>query len=317
MFSKKHLSSTFMVLIAIFVTMAFTQCHHKSKDTNIATVLNEANRDEIDKIVYKAAANSYDIVLEKINSEDWVVKADGRKEAVDTVKINLMYGQSLNIKPVRVATTQKDQWPVYEVDNKHATHVKYFSKGKVVCDFYLGKSDWVDTGYQNPDELTVNPGKSFPATFMRIANSDVVYLVNGNLRFTFNDNFNWMRSQRIYAVNYNNMIHTNVKTAAGHEIDMVNVGNGRWERDGILVDSLRARNYVGKISTMICNDFVYDLPKGKPDAVLTIECDNRTEPIIVNFWQYDSVGYVVNSSFNPEGIFLDKMGILRQRIEKF
>ncbi|MBP5782818.1 MAG: hypothetical protein J6W04_04685, partial [Bacteroidales bacterium] len=89
------------------------------------------------------------------------------------------------------------------------------------------------------------------------------------------------------------------------------------ERDGILVDSLRARNYVGKMSTMICNDFVYELPKGKPDAVLTIECDNRTEPIIVNFWQYDSVGYVVNSSYNPEGIFLDKMGILRQRIEKF
>ena len=125
-----------------------------------------------------------------------------------------------------------------------------------------------------------------------------------------------MKQNIQYSVNYQKIEALTVNTQSGLNINMVKTDNERWLRDGILVDSLRARTYVGKLRSMICNSFVDELPTTEPEATMTLQGEDM-ETIVVNFWPYDSVGYVINSSQNKDGYFLDKRGVLRQRIEKF
>lgn len=316
MFSKKSLLFWLIALVGLAIIALVVFKKEESGNSNFKSVVNETKKESIDKIVYKTAVNNYDIVAERVNSEEWVIKANGKEEMADTVKINSMFILSSNVNPVRIAAIEESKWGIYEVDEEKGTHVQFFSRGKVVNDFYIGKNEWIDNDPNATKGKTLMPGQSFPASYMRVKGDNTVYMINGNVRFAYPDDFNRLRSQTIYSVNYQKIEALTVNTQSGLNINMVKTDNERWLRDGILVDSLRARTYVGKLRSMICNSFVDELPTTEPEATMTLQGEDM-ETIVVNFWPYDSVGYVINSSQNKDGYFLDKRGVLRQRIEKF
>lgn len=316
MFSKKSLLFWLIALVGLAIIALVVFKKEQSGNSNFKSVVNEAKTESVDKIVYKTANNPHDIVVERVNSDKWTIKYNGKEEDADTVKLNSMFILSSNVSPIRIAAIEESKWGIYEVDEEKGTHVQYFSKGKVVNDFYIGKNEWIDNDPNATKGKSMMPGQSFPASYIRVKGDNTVYMINGNVRFAYPDDFNRLRSQTIYSVNYQKIEELTVNTKSGNNINMVKTDNERWLRDGILVDSLRARTYVGKLRSMICNSFVDELPTTEPDATLTLQGKDM-EPIIVNFWPYDSVGYVVNSSYNKDGYFLDKRGVLRQRIEKF
>ena len=319
MFNRKNLIYWILILVALIAVVLVLTLKGKKGESNIKGVVNEVNTSTIDKIVYKTPDNSYDIMVERQPDQTWIIKANGKQYKADTVRINMMYIQSANVKPMRVAAVEKDKWKLFDVTPDKATDVKFYSGKDLVKEFYVGKFENIqnDPKAMSPDQKTTNPSQTSMTSYIREKNDNVVYAVNGYVGFSYPSNYNTLRSQTIYSVNPIDFTELSVETAEGNHLMFTRDANNKWLFNGAPTDTVDSKLFIGKLRSMICNDFVDNVPAGiQPDATLTIK-GKTFDPVIIKFYKYDAEGFVITTSFNPDGIFLDKKGILRKRIESF
>ena len=322
MFDKKN--SIYWLLAAVVIVTALVLIFGKGKTnsttTQIKTTLNEISSNTIDKITYRTANNGFDVKVQKNDDNSWSMHVNGKTYPVDTVKVQTMFLQALNLRPLRLADGDKDKWKIYEVDKKGATHVEMYSKGNKVANFYVGKFEVITTDpAAGKNTHTTRPAQSIYASYMRLADDNNIYVVNGNVRFSFPDDYNFLRSQFIYNLRAKDITDIKVDTKQGVHINLAKDATGHWHNNmtNRSADSVAAQSYAARLRVMICNRFVEELPKVEPDAIMSIK-GTSFDPVEVKFYPAETEGdYIIQSSFNSDGIFLDKKGILRKRIEKF
>ncbi|MCK4745336.1 DUF4340 domain-containing protein [Candidatus Parcubacteria bacterium] len=165
MITKKNykLITVFAVLLiaAYFIKIA-PWANHKSE---VEAIFSELNASEIDRV--EIAKDEKNIILEKKN-DLWVVASSENFKA-EQERAGSIITQIVNAEQLALVSENPEKQPIYQVKDKY-TRVKFFTSDNLKVDFFIGKS-----------------GDSYNTNYLRMADSNSVYLINVDLNALFAD----------------------------------------------------------------------------------------------------------------------------------
>ena len=165
--------------------------------------------------------------------------------------------------------------------------------------------------YQGSDQtLDLTIGKfSFSkprnmSTFVRVADDDNVYEVNGMLSFTFDHNQNFFRDN--YLINSDHSAWTKLSFNYPSDSSFVlEKTNGKWMIGGKLADSTKVMNYLSSLSHFSSTNFVDDFDQSiltKPVYSISIETKSPSGEINISAFQNSNL-MLLHSNLNSESYF--------------
>lgn len=231
----------------------------------------------------------------------WRIKKGKIDAPVDEGHVKNLLTEAVRIKPGQLVAKSEDKWSDYQVNDSLGTRVQFFSDEKKLMDLYIGKFSYKQT--QNPYGGRQG-GNIVGTSYYRKAGEKEVYATDGFLSFTFNQDFNSWRDQRLLQLNKKDITRLNFEYFADSSFT-VQKADSVWMIGSLRVDSLKMDNYLGKLRNQRKSDFIDDFhPGNQPACQLTIE-GNIMNTIVLKAYN-DNGEWVFNSSLNPEAYFVDK-----------
>jgi hypothetical protein len=237
--SIKTLGITFFVLLIVVAIFLIYDAKHgeSSFRYNIVSV-DTASVTSIS--IFPKSFNHKEVKIFKEGSL-WKVNPAGSKTVVVPFpKVQELLIQLASIKPLRIAAQSADKWDEFKVDSS-GTRVKVFEGNKNTLDMTIGKFT-----YQQPKSMT---------TYIRVSGDDNVYLVNGFLDFSFNHDADYFRDDNVIKDDYENWSKLTFTYPADSSYQLVKT-NGRWEINGMGVDSAKIFSYIASISNLSIPNFI-------------------------------------------------------------
>ncbi len=290
MFSKNSNKALWIVLavLIIAVVLIFSSESTKNESSFKKDLVNIDTASVTEISLFPKSEHGKEVRLIKINDE-WKVNADsGKQYLVPHSKVENLFNQLLRIKPERVAARSKDKWKEYKIDST-STRVQVKEGSNKVLDLIIGKFS-----YSQPRSMS---------TYVKLADDNDVYEVDGFLDITFNKGVNSFRDETIIKSDkskWNKLTFDADKL--NDSFELVKVDN-HWQINGAKTDSVKTDRALNSLSRLINSSYI-NLEKDKfpkQTAQLKIEVDDG-EPITITAYQ-DSTNYVIESSQNPGNYF--------------
>lgn len=303
MFKKldtKTLLIAFVALLAIVVIIKISES--KKGDKTIIDTLAEFNTEDATSIEVITKANSDDALNLIKTGDDWKVEQNSKSYNADDDKVGNLLNELLNLKPERLAATQKDKWKAFEVTDSLSVRVIVKEDSKVLSDIHIGKFS-----YQNPKSPYERQGKM--TSYVRREKDKKVYAVNGFLRMTFNSGLNSFRNNKIIAGNKFDWTKLTF-TYPGDSSFTLSKQNEKWMINGLLADSAKVAKYLNSIESVNSSNFIEDslVVLTNETHKLRIEGNNMM-PIEVSAIPGDEEnGYMITSSINKGTYFSGNKG---------
>ncbi len=246
-----------------------------------------------------------------LDGDYWKAQKDGKTYNADGDKIDNLLNELLKLKPERVAAAKSEKWTDFEVVDSLSVRIQVKKQSKVLADLHIGKFS-----YQNPTDPYQRQGKM--TSYVRIADDDITYAVDGFLRMMFNSDVNSYRNSKLCETSANELTKLTFTYPADSSFTLTKQ-NDKWMVNGLLADSAKVAKYVSSLSNLVSTNFVdEDLSMVvQPTHILRIEGNNMSAPIELSAIPADSINqYIVTSSINKGTNFSGAKGNLFTKIFK-
>ncbi len=251
-------------------------------------------------LIYPKAHPDTAITLKKTGTA-WQLFYNGRRYKPNQNMISNIINELLKIKAQRVAATDKEKWSKYEVADTSATRVQVKHGKELAADFYIGKFSFKQRGNPMMQQNPYMRQQPQITSYVRIANDDNVYAVDGMLSMAFNREFNAFRDNQIINSNKDDWTKLTYNYPADSSFVLSN-NNGKWMLGGTVTDSAKTAEYLNSIDYLTNSTFVDNAQVGEPLYSVTIEGKNFT-PINIKAFPADSIHkFYIHSSEN-EGVY--------------
>ncbi|MFA6402380.1 MAG: DUF4340 domain-containing protein [Salinivirgaceae bacterium] len=229
---------------------------------------------------------------------EWLINNKGKKVQADNETIKELLNQLNALKPKRVASTTKDKWVDYEVNDTLGTRITLKNGDKTLADLVLGKFSYSQPQGGNPYQ---QQQQVVMTSYIRKASDKVVYAVDGYLSMMFNRDASAFRENSVVVGKPENWKKITFDYAADRAFAMENQ-NGKWLINGMMADSVKVNEYFSKIQNLTSNSFddyseIQD--NQTPDYSVQIEGDNLA-PIVVKAF-INNLGELVYTSSQNKG----------------
>ncbi len=293
MFKKLSVKILLIILGVLLVIYLITLLSDKSERTfkEIVLTVDTANVNTI--LIFPIGKD--DVKLIRLDTA-WKVELDSVNYNADRKMIKNIFTQLINLKTDRVAATNESKWAEFEVDDSTGTRVILMNDEDVLTELLIGKFSYI------PDEnSTPEQPKGKMITYVRLADEDEVYAVEGYLKLNFNYDLNSYRNKAVVNAHRSHITKLTYTEPDKKSFVVTKKGESNFLVDGVPVDSARTVSFVIRLANTNSRDFYnddFDFPS-EPDYILKVEGDNF-EPIIVNVYPADTVNkYIMTSSMNP------------------
>ncbi len=305
-FNNKYLLILLAVLIALFIFVKFFRSARTER--TLKTDIVQLDTSKVSKILlYPQTEKGQEVVFTK-KGNDW--KVSNGKIEVDPEKnsIRNLLAQLIEIKVKRLVSRSKDKWAEYLLTDTSATKIKVFEGEREKLNLYIGKF----TYQQSQDPYSAYGGGGVIGTsYVRIADEDEIYAVDGFLTFVFNQAFNSWRNRAFIRLNKPDITRLTFRYPADSSF-VLSLENKKWMVGNQLADSAKVSNYLGQLSLKNASTFddAYT-PVGNSTFQLTVEGNNMSNLTVDGFVKEDGT-IEVNSSQNPGSWFTsDKKGLFK------
>ena len=230
----------------------------------------------------------------------WNIYSEGKVYGADPDAINNAIALLNQLKIDTIAATKAGKWADYKVDEKEAIHIRLYQDDNLVGDLFIGKFDFK----QLPPAAPGQQPQTKITSYVRLADENKVYAVNGLLRSNFQGGKNPFRN-RVLFLNRN---HTEINkiTINGPEEKLVlNMSTPAWTANGMPVDSTKTDRYLRSLSRLWSSNFIneVDVSIMAPDYTLMIEGNTFAAVTLTAFPADSIIGYYVTSSANEGAVF--------------
>jgi len=230
----------------------------------------------------------------------WNIYSEGKVYAADPDAINNAIAMLNQLKIDTIAATKAGKWAEYKVDEKEAIHILLYQDDNLVGDLFIGKFNFK----QLPPAAPGRQPETKITSYVRLANENNVYAVNGLLRSNFQGGKNPFRNRLLF----HNRNHTDINkvTINGPEEKLVlNMSTPEWTVNGMPVDSIKTDRYLRSLSRLWSSDFIdeVDVSNMTPAYTLMIEGNTFAAVTLTAFPADSVIGYYVNSSANEGAVF--------------
>ena len=296
--SIKSLGIIFLVLLVIVAAFIIYDSSHGERSFRSSLIsIDTAKVTSIS--IYPKAINHKEVRLYKEGNYWKVNLADGKTANVPFSKIQDLFVQLLDIKPLNVAAQSVDQWKEFNVDTS-GTRVKVYEGDNNTLDLTIGKFT-----YQQPRSMF---------TYVRVGGDDNVYQTIGFLDFVFNHDANYFRDDAVIKDDYLSWNKLTFTYPADSSFQLIKT-NGEWGINGTKVDSTKIANYLSSLSNMEDPNFIDNPDQSifrKAEYTLTIQTP-RFGAINVSAFA-DTSNIVITSSQYPDTYFDGKKADFWKRI---
>lgn len=231
----------------------------------------------------------------------WFISNKGKKYQADNETIKELLSQLNALKPKRVASTTKDKWVDYEVNDTLGTRIVLKNGSKTLADLVLGKFSYSQPQGGNPYQRQ----QVIMTSYIRKTNDKVVYAVDGYLSMMFNRDASGFRENSVVVGNPEAWKKLTFKYPADSAFVLENQ-NGKWFANGMITDSVKVSDYFSKIRMLTSNSFddqteIQD--SQLPEYSVLIEGDNLT-PIEVKAYYNGFGALVFTSTLNKGSVYM-------------
>ncbi|MCH8330832.1 MAG: DUF4340 domain-containing protein, partial [Bacteroidetes bacterium] len=253
-------------------------------------------------LVYPKGQDQREIKLFK-EQDGWYASTSGKTVKASTQTIINSLTQLLYVKTKRVAATSKDKWDNFEVGDSSGTIVKVYEGDEETLNMVIGRFDF-------------NQMSRSATSFIRLADDDNVYTVDGLLDMAFNKEINSWRDRTFIKgdpKNWEKLIWEHPDSSMTLEKNAA----GNWVVDGAVSDSTRTTKFLRSIANLDHSYFVEDADSknmGQAAMKLTITISGSNDIIISAYPADTTIGFALVSSQNPSTVFNGKTNKLTNKI---
>lgn len=301
-FNTPTMAIIFVVLLAVVLIVIFLDNKQgtrtfKSEIANVDT----ATVNSI--LVYPQSDNKKEIKLMRTGVQ-WKAQNDKMNVEADISNVNSVLAMLGVLKPIRLAATSKDKWKEYNVDDSLGSRVVLMNNQNKLLDLIVGK-------------FTFNQASRTGLTYVRLNEDENVYVVEGFISMTVNQQFNQWRNKTVIQGNKSDWTKIVFHYPADSGFVLSKTGE-KWMLNDSLADSVKVDQYFNQIASATNSTFVDGFKNNgrQAEKILRIEGNNMPAPIVVNVYSDATHKYVLQSSLNTEGSFGDADSSLTQRIFK-
>ncbi|MBE0639819.1 MAG: DUF4340 domain-containing protein [Bacteroidales bacterium] len=300
MFKKLNVKVLIIILVILAAIYALSE-FRGDKDRSFSRVLIAVDTAKVTEIHIHIPTENAEIQLVRNTESDWSVKAEGNSYPADYNLVKSILGQFHEIKPERIAATSKDRWTEYEVTDSAAIRVKVKGDSKNLADVYFGKFSYTQPP-QGQMQQQQQQGKM--TSFVRRADDQKVYAVEGFLRMTYQKDVNAYRNKTLVNVNKDDISRLEF-THPDFQFTVEKVDN-RWMINNQPADSLKTVRYLSRLQRLTSANFVPSSTIKTGDAAfeLNIEGNNFNPVELKAFSTPDTlINWVITSTMNPQAEF--------------
>jgi len=288
MFRKISFKTIIILFAALLVLVVISKISdHKKGNRTFKSILTEYDANQISKIQISKGINNKNTIEFSKKENKWTLSYDNKKFNGDKQIIGSMINELNKIHPSSVASTKKDRWKEYQVDDSLATRIKLFAGNELKGDILAGKFSF-----------SGQSGKSY----IRIAGDNTTYGVTGEQSSLVNRKPDSFKDKTIISSDKNSWNKISYTYPSDSSYILVKKDND-WEIDGIKTDSVKTDGFLSTINYVRHYNMATSIPdKNTPDYELKIEGKNMSPIIVKGYNQKDK--FIVTSNEN-EGVFFE------------
>lgn len=291
---------TIVFVLLLIVTLIVKISDSKSGDRTLKSSLTDFNLNDITSVTIYPKALKGDFIKLKKQGDDWKVSDAKDEYRADSSVVISVIREFESLKPLRMAATKEDRWSAYEVTDSLASRVIFENDDDEIASIYVGKFS-----YRQPKNNMQQPNmygrpQGTMNTYVRLADEDEVYAVEGFLDMSVNRQLNDFRDKTIINSNtaqWNKMVFT---YPADSSFTMTKQ-EGKWMVDGLLADSASVASYLQSLGNLKSSALSNRTP-GSHTHLVHIE-GAGLQPIDVQVALGEQA--VVTSTMNPEACFVE------------
>ena len=289
MFRKLNNSTLVIIFFVLLIVVVGILFFDSGNERTFRDVLVDIDTTSVTEIHILAKANNFKPVRLFKQDDNWFVELpDGKNASVSNQRIEQTFKQLTAIVPKRLAARGKNKWSEFQVDSS-GTRVQVMEGGKTTLDIIIGRFNY----QQQPRSIS---------TYVRLANDNDVYEVDGFLSMTFNQNANAFRDGTILKADYNGWKQLQFTYPGDSSFTLTN-NNGKWFIDQTQTDSAKTVTVLRTLANLTRNNFAdsIDISGKTPDYKLSISNANLEFTEVDAYVDPDNT--VITSSQNPDTKF--------------
>ena len=291
MFKKLNTTTLIIILIVLGAIVLFNKFYKsKKEESTFNTEFVKIDTSSVKQIlIYPKTEKGKEIKITK-NGAHWDLQNDKVKTVADSNAVRSLLAQFADIKAVSLAGQDKSSWNDLQVADTSGSRIKFISNDNHTYDMVVGKF-----GY--------NPSARNGLTYIRHADEEAVYAIDGFLSFTVNQRIDAWRNKTFITGNKDNWT-TLTFTYPSDSSFQLSKENNKWMVNGQPADSEKTAQYLNQLANMQNSGFAEGYtPTSTPIFTLNISGNNQS-PITVQAYPADSAQkYILNSSQNPDAYF--------------
>lgn len=303
MFKKLNTTKLIIILLVLGGLIAFNKFYQSKKEESTFreefVKIDSASVTQV--LIYPKADNGKEIKIIR-NGNRWDLQNDKIKTQADSNAVRGLLGLFTDMKSASLAGEDRSTWKDLQVTDTSGTRIKILTSANKTYNMVIGK-------------FSYNQETRNGLTYIRHADEDAVYAVEGFLSFSVNQGINAWRVKTF--INGNKDSWTSLTFSYPADSSFVLHKNGsEWMINDEKADSAKATQYLSGLATMQSAGFAdMNSPASTPVYTLTISGNNQASPITVMAYPTDTVQkLILHSSLNSDAYFSESQSHLADRL---
>jgi len=301
---RKFSSTTLVIILVVligFVALNKFYFSKKSESTFNEEFVSIDTSMVSEILIYPKAEQGKEIKITR-SAKGWELSNGKIKTVADSSAVRNLIGSFKEIKSNSLAGADKSSWAELQVDDSSGSRINIKTNDNKSYEMVVGKF-----GY--------NQAARNGVTYIRHANEEAVYGIDGFLSFSVNQPFSGWRNKTFISGNKDNWDNLTF-TYPGDSSFVLSKQNNTWMVNGTLADSAKAAAYLNGIASLQNAAFVDSyVPSSTPVFSLSIRGNNQAVPVSVVAYPADSVQkFILHSSQNPDAYFSNAQSHLAEKV---
>jgi len=295
--SKKISTNKLVIVFAALLLIVLAVEYHED-DSQKGTFRQELVGINVDKVSYLKIITKAknEIKLSKIDNE-WKLELEENKLVnAGKSKVEQALDQLIVIKPFQLVANDPEKWKDFQVDTSGVRITVFEEENKKALDIILGRFS-----FKSKYEMY---------TYVRLADEDEVYSVEGLLDMSFNRQLDYWRNEVLIDDDSKNWSKIAYNYPADSSFTLIN-NEGKWKFELYeKVDTNKIDKYLSNLKYSNSSDFVDDIDtKELISPTLNLNITTTTGQVIeINAFAHAKYEWLFTSSENEGTVFSAKRG---------
>ena len=295
-FNNKILGLLFIGLMAMFLV---SKILNKPQVKSFKDVLVNIDTSAVDKIVFYPKGTAAKITIER-NGGFWEADDGSLKITATSSSVNALLSPTTNIKALQLISKNESKWSEYEVDDNSGKKIELYTGNKLLSGFYVGRFNF-------------NQNTRSAKTYMRLADENDIYVVDGFLSMSYEKQFNDFRNKRL--VNDLSIDDLSTVKLISDDIKITiekDLSNHWVDENNKMLDSLKTTRAVQGLVNLMGNEIIDFKPNASNRIARLILISGEKSEQVIDIYKKDESDFVLTSSGNKNVYFRsDSTGIFK------